>query len=98
MMQDTCFEGCRYRDKKGRYRTECPDYIELSWTADTGEVRKTHDCARRRSLLLMMNWDQRLMGVQQASEMERNATHEMIAAIGRIAGRGNSENHPLLLK
>ena len=97
-MKDTCLEGCRYRDKKGRYKTTCPDYIELSWQSETGEVTITHDCSRRRALLLMMNWDQRLLGVQQASEMERNATHEMISAIARIASRGNDENNPLLLK
>ena len=83
-MEDTCFESCRYRDKKDKYKTTCPDYMELSWQSESGEVRVTHDCAKRRSLLVMMNWDQRLLGVQRASESERNASHELVGKLGEI--------------
>lgn len=83
-MEDTCFDGCRYRDKKGNYKKTCPDYIELTWQTDSGQAKVTHDCVRRRSLLMMMNWDQRLLGVQQAAEQERNASHDLVSKLGEI--------------
>lgn len=77
-MEDTCFGGCRYRDKKGKYKETCPDFIRLSWTSESGEIKTTEDCARRRALLLMMNWDQRLIGVQRSAEEGRNAALGLI--------------------
>lgn len=101
-MENTCFEGCRYRDKRGKYKTSCPDYIELSWSSDDGKVKITQDCARRRSLLMMMGWDQRLLGVQRAAEQERNTNHALIVNIGEAVAKmqsiriSNENNTPLL--
>lgn len=83
--ESTCFEGCRYRDKKGNFRKTCPDYFELSWKSETGEICVTEDCARRRTLLMMLNMDTRLVGVQKASEQERNATHRLTDVLSGIA-------------
>ena len=77
MQQNTCFETCRYRDKKGKYKKTCPDFMELSWTNDSGEIQITEDCARRRTLLMIMGFDVRLIGLQQASEKERNSNHQL---------------------
>ena len=84
MQQNTCFEECRYRDKKGKFRKSCPDYMELSWTTESGEMAATEDCARRRTLLMIMNFDLKLIGVQQASEQERNASHNLTNKLGEI--------------
>ena len=87
-MENTCIETCRYRDKKEKYKKTCPDYMEISWTSDTGEVKSTEDCAKRRTLLMIMNFDQRLIGVQKSSEQERNSNHvvaEKLTTIINIA-------------
>ena len=84
MQQNTCFEGCRYRDKKGKFRKTCPDYMELNWTNDTGEACTTEDCSRRRTLLMILGFDSRLIGVQQASEQERNTSHGLVQKLGEI--------------
>jgi len=97
MQANTCFEECRFRDKKGKYKKTCPDYMELSWTSDSSEVCITEDCAKRRTLLMLLGFDARMIGVQQASEEERNSNHKVVDKLVEIVDIATTSKKNILI-
>ena len=73
----TCFKKCKYY----KHRERCPNRVKTSWVTEAGQTKEVWDCAPKRTLLLMLNWDQRLMGVQQATEQNRNIMHRLVEGI-----------------
>ncbi len=85
--EDTCFDKCRYYKKKDR----CPFYMELVWNNDTGEAKTTRDCTPRRQILMAIDQDQRLLGMQQAAEQERNYQRRVLDAVVAVARKAGIE-------
>lgn len=80
-MEDTCFEKCwRFKD-----RETCENHMELVWKSDTNEVKTTHDCAPRRTLITQLSLESRFIGLQKASEQERNQSHQVVGALVQLA-------------
>ena len=75
-MKDTCgIKSCAMAKKLGiKQPNQCPNYTETVWTNnETNETTHMVDCAPKRTLLMVMDLSNRLMGVQQAQEQQRNA-------------------------
>jgi len=80
-MKDTCLcEKCPlwkkyYSRKNGQC---CPNYIETSWTSrEDNQPVLIKDCAPKRSVLMMMDMQNRLFGTQQAAEQARNKSEKV---------------------
>lgn len=79
-MEDTaCKEKCAYV-KSGFCRTceECPHYVE-SWWMEQGkdQPKLVRDCAPKRLVAQINSLENRLLGVQAATEEVRNETYLM---------------------
>lgn len=82
MIHNTCLEKeCKFWKK---YKKGCPNFVETVWTPSNGGQPQTIlDCAPKRSLLLLTELSNRLIGVQQAAEQERNAMHKMTTIMAK---------------
>ena len=66
----TCHTECKYWKK---YKENCPHFFKTTWTpSDGAQPYQINDCAPKRSVLLTMDLNSRLLGFQQACEEERN--------------------------
>ena len=75
-MESTCIETCKFWKK---YKDKCPFYLETLWSNDESSTPKVvRDCSPKRSLLVVMDLSNRLLGVQQAAEQERNMQHRVV--------------------
>ena len=83
-MKDTCNWGECYYSTLFDKREQCPYYHILHWQKGKGEVTMTHDCTTRRTMLMVQDLYNRLIGVQQSAEEERNQTHELVEVMGRV--------------
>jgi hypothetical protein len=69
-MENTCNEKCHLWKK---YGINCPNYIESWWTfEDKKKPILIKDCAPKRTFLMIQELYNRLVGLQQASEQQRN--------------------------
>ena len=85
MAEDTCIKECAYYkkyNKKGM--NTCPFYLQTTWINDSGTPKVIQDCAHKRAVILLMEQNSRIIGVQQASEMERNVQHKVLQAVASI--------------
>lgn len=74
-MEDTCeFEKCVVARKfKFKSASECFNNVQSIWhKKETGEQIAVCDCAPKRTLLLTMELQNRLIGVQKSQEQQRN--------------------------
>ncbi len=75
-MDDTCeFEKCVVAKKfKFKSASECFNNVQLIWhVKETGEQKPVCDCAPKRTLLMMTDLHNRMIGVQKSQEQQRNA-------------------------
>lgn len=75
-MDDTCeFEKCIVARKfKFKSASECFNNVQSIWhKKETGEQIAVCDCAPKRTLLLTMELQNRLIAVQKSQEQQRNA-------------------------
>lgn len=74
-MENTCqFEKCAFAKRlKLRSAQECNNYIESWWTQKDEKPVLISDCAPKRTMLMVMDLNNRLIGVQQSQEQQRNA-------------------------
>lgn len=73
-MEETCnFEQCKFGKSFFNNRTECFNFVETWWKPLEGQPKLVGDCAPRRTMLMVQDLYNRLIGLQQASEQERNA-------------------------
>jgi hypothetical protein len=75
-MESTCTKDCKFWKK---YKDKCPFYIQTTWSKD-GEPtpRVVEDCTPKRSMILIMEMSNRFLGLQQATEQERNMQHRVV--------------------
>lgn len=86
MMENTCKpESCKLHALLGREPSECPHYIETWWTpaGPDGQRRPVlvQDCAPKRILIMVQDLSNRLVGVQQAHEEQRNQVAGLIEGL-----------------
>jgi len=80
-MENTCFPECKQYKK----RFKCRDYVEAKWVDDeTQEVKIIEDCATRRNYFMLVELKNRLIGVQKASEQERNKMHDLTQVMCKV--------------
>jgi hypothetical protein len=79
-MEDTCKKSDCHLWKK--YREKCPNYVRSGWRSVESNQEKTiHDCAPIRTMLMLQELYNRLIGVEKVGEQTRNA----LVQIGKMA-------------
>jgi len=73
-MEGTCNSAtCKLHDLLGGTVEQCPSFIESWWTpSNKGVPIMVKDCAPKRVFLMIQELSNRLVGVQQAQEQQRN--------------------------
>jgi hypothetical protein len=88
IIEDTCTATCAYYKKykmAGEKKT-CPHYMETTWASKERPVPKiAHDCSHKRCLILQIDAFNRMLGLQQAAEEERNMQHKMLIGLAAMA-------------
>ena len=71
---ETCrFTTCKVAKRlKLKDRSECPNYLENIFVTTKGEKVTVHDCAPVRSMLMMQDLHNQIIGLQKVSEQQRN--------------------------
>ena len=83
--KDTCNWGGCYFSQLFDKRDQCPYFHQLHWLPqDGGQPYATDDCAAKKTMLMVQELFTRLIGVQQASEQERNASHALVSEMANI--------------
>jgi len=82
-MENTCnHKECKfYKFMKFKEPAECFNYKESWWTQEKGEPNLVKDCAPTRTIIMVQDLYNRLIGVQKASEQERNAMIKFAQAV-----------------
>ncbi len=81
---NTCHKGCVYYKKYGH--AKCPHFIQTVWTdKKSAQPKVIDDCAPKRSVLLQIDAFNRMLGLQQSFEQERNLQHGMLKVMGEVA-------------
>jgi len=84
-MEDTCNKECPLWKK---YKDKCPNYVESWWQSnDGGEPKLVKDCAPKRTFLMIQELNNRLVGLQQAQEQQRNLTSTVMTSLQSVAKR-----------
>jgi len=79
-MQDTCKKLDCHLWKK--YKDTCPNYTKSEWREETSnEIKLIHDCAPIRTMLMLQELYNRLIGVEKSNEQVRNAVFGVREAI-----------------
>lgn len=79
-MQDTCKKPACHLWKK--YQEACPNYIKSEWrNEESGELRLIHDCAPVRTMIMLSEIYNKIIGVQKAAEQTRNALSLLRGAV-----------------
>lgn len=75
-MKGTCKKDkCPFWKEHGK---ECPFYVETWWKeGDSGKTELVEDCAPIRSMLMQQEFHSRMVGVQQATEQQRNKISDL---------------------
>lgn len=72
-MQGTCNEkDCKLFDLIGGTPEQCPNFVQTMWQPDKGQPVLVRDCAPKRTMIMTQEIYNRLIGLQQASEQQRN--------------------------
>ena len=87
-MESTCNpENCKLFDLIGGTPDQCPNYME-NWFTPSGGGKPvlTKDCAPRRTLLMISDLHNRLIGVQKAQEAQRNE-NVWVQVVAEVLGK-----------
>jgi hypothetical protein len=88
IIEDTCTKTCAYykKYKMSGNRKTCPHYMRTTWASKERAVPKTvDDCSHKRALILQIEAFNRMLGLQQACESERNTQHKLLIAVAEVA-------------
>jgi hypothetical protein len=82
---DTCNWGECYFSTLFDNRDQCPYFHRLHWlTQDGGQAYHTDDCSAKKTMMMVQELFTRIIGVQKASEQERNAAHALVSELYNI--------------
>jgi len=82
-LKDTCNYGECYFGQLLDSLDHCPFFQKFGWQGENG-VYETKDCSPRRNAFMVQELFNRLIGVQKASEQERNAVHALVSEMSNI--------------
>jgi len=95
MVQDTCQkEKCPYWKLTGNDDRPCPMYVGVTYQpppTNPGQPHLVHDCAPVRSLLLLQELSNRLVGVERAQEEQRNEA-AWVQVVAEVLGKNSGVN------
>lgn len=84
-MENTCnFEKCKFGKDFFSKPEECFNFKETWWKPLEGEPLLVKDCAPIRTMLMVQGLHDRLIGVQQSQEQQRNKSDRIINAFSHI--------------
>jgi len=79
MTDPTCDKKCVYWEEYGE---RCPFFIRSGWKDEsTGQAKLIEDCAPKRSMLLLMEMSNKMLGLQKSNEQQRNASVDLTKAL-----------------
>lgn len=85
-MEGTCNpDKCKLHTLLGGEKDECPNYVKGFWKSTLGAVKEIDDCAPKRTLLMIQELFNRQIGLQSATEEQRNAFINLGRAARKIA-------------
>ena len=65
-----------------KYKENCPNYIETTWAALSGnQPYLVKDCAPKRAVIMTMDLSNRLLGLQKELNVEREAQHQTASVL-----------------
>lgn len=75
-MEGTCKkEKCPFYKEHGK---DCPFYVETWWQeGENGKTALVEDCAPIRAMVMQQDFHNRMVGIQQAVESQRNKTDDL---------------------
>ena len=68
-MENTCSKDCPLWKK---YKEKCPNFIQTTWKDDKGNMKIINDCSPKRTMLMIQELYNRIIGVEKAQEQQRN--------------------------
>ena len=79
-MENTCnFKQCKFGKKHFKKADECFNYRETWWTpADGSTPVLLKDCAPVRTMIMVQNFTNQQIGLQQAMEQQRNEARKIM--------------------
>ena len=82
---DTCNWGDCYFSTLFDSQSQCPYFHKLHWMPmDGGSVYTTNDCSAKKTMMMVQELFTRLIGVQKASEQERNVVHSLVSELSSV--------------
>lgn len=103
-IENTCnFKECKFANDFFDKPEDCFNYVESWWTpADDSPPVLVKDCSSKRVFLMVQDLFNRLVGVQQSQEEQRNESTKMkdnmtmvMSSIAEVTGK---ENHKMILQ
>lgn len=94
MVESTCLkEKCYIYREEG---DKCPFYVETIWTVEgSHEPKIAEDCAPRRNTMMLMDYSNRAIGIQQDYEQQRNMYAEVLKGVGQVVTAMQKRNEML---
>jgi len=85
-MENTCNKDCHLWKK---YKEKCPNYIRSGWKPENStEIKYIEDCAPKRTMLMIQELYNRLIGVEKAQEEMRNEA-AWVQVVAEVMGRNS---------
>jgi hypothetical protein len=81
--ESTCKTKCPFWT---RYGENCPNYVEGTWESQDGEKYTTKDCAPKRSMILVQQMYDHIIGVRRDYNQFRNASTEVLKPAAQSVG------------
>ena len=82
-LKNTCNkEKCYWWLEHGEY---CVNFVQMNWRKEnSNQIYTTDDCAPKRTAYMLQEIFPRLIGLQQASEQERNESKKLVGGMMKI--------------
>jgi len=96
-LEPTCMgEQCPFWSVDKNDRVICPMFIQTIWSVKGSNTPKTvNDCAPKRNTLLLMDYSERAIGIQQDYEHQRNKYQEVLLRINDVFEEMQKRNKAL---
>ena len=84
-MENTCnSKECKLFELLGGTEEQCPNFVQAWWRPLEGEPKLVKDCAPKRTMIMIQEHYNRLIGLQQAQEEQRNESTKIVRAFNQI--------------
>jgi hypothetical protein len=91
-MEDTChFETCKFAKEFFEKPEECFNYKETWWKPLEGEPILHKDCAPIRTMIMVQEHYNRLIGLEKAQEQQRNESKRIMNVFEQIVNQAQRQ-------